>query len=124
MNLVNVLIALWVFLPALLVGFVWWSWEKRIEKKGWRQAATLVSASAITANVALMLGTLGSTYLDHQSMPVAVTLAGLAICISSIIAAPVGVGRLRWLAVPAAVVQGIFWLVAWLVSGPRSPIEM
>lgn len=111
-------IAIWVFLPALLVSFVWWSWQKEREKKGWRQTAILISASALSANVALTLGILGSIFTpDFVSVPVSVPLAGLALCIASIVATLVGTGRLRWLAIPTAILQGLFWLVALSVAG-------
>jgi hypothetical protein len=71
MNPAHLYIFLWLFLPALFVSFVWWSWAKgRREKKGWRQAATLVSATATTANLVLVLEVLSLAHFDDQSTTV------------------------------------------------------
>jgi hypothetical protein len=130
MNSGELIVAPWLLLPVVLVSLVWWSWARKLrEGKKWRRIATLVSATATTANSVLM----GAIVMWANFASIApatafrnprfsLRLIGLGLCVVSTVVVVFGAGWLRWLIVPAAVLQGFAGLLmAHIATSPLFP---
>jgi len=130
MNLGQLIVGLWLLLPVVLVSLVWWSWSRgHREGKKWRRTATLISATATTANSVLMAAILIwaafasiAPATAHRGLFVSLVLLGFALSIVSIVVIVFGTGWFRWLIVPAAALQGFTWsLLAHIATSPLLP---
>lgn len=121
MELTKLNTALWLLLPALCASVVWWSWARgRQEHRDWRQSATFLSAAATMANVLIGLAVLMWVNDSERHMSAFTQLLALVVYVTSIVAAILGRGRLRWLIIPAAAIQGFGWMIVFLAlsGGP------
>ena len=125
----TLIMVLWLSLPVVLVTPVWWSWSRGNHQGAkWRRTATLISTSAATGSSALIgltliWGKFGSApAFYHPSLFGSLLLVGFGLSIVSIVAVGFGTGWRRWLIVPAAVLQGLTWLLAaHLATAPLFP---
>src|SRR5215469_17099241 len=120
MNTGALIIGTILFLPVLLLGFVWWLWtRRRPEGPAWRRKATFISATAATASALILLGVLGwanffasiAPAAGHPTLFSTLTLLGFLLCVASIPAAVLGIGSFRWLVVPAALLHSFCWII-------------
>jgi hypothetical protein len=122
----QLIVAFWLLLPVVLVSLVWWSWARgHCEGKKWRRTATVVSATATTANSALMAAILmWATFASiapaaaHRSLFSSLLLLGFGLSIVSSVVVVFGTGWLRWLIVPAAALQGFTWSLLAHIAFP------
>jgi len=130
MNSGQLIVGLWLFVPVVLVTLVWWSWARGYrEAKKWRQTATLISTAATTANSLLMGAMLIwanfasiAPATAHRTLFSSLLLLGFGLSIVSSIVVVFGTGWFRWLIIPAAVLQGLAWLlVAHIATTPLFP---
>ena len=113
------IVVLYLILPVLLVGAVWWFWtRRRPQGRAWRKTATFTSVTAATASSALLMGLVGWANLasvapsqGHRNLFFTLALLGFALCIAAIPATVVGLGAFRWLVIPAALLQGFSWFL-------------
>jgi hypothetical protein len=114
----EVIVALCLLAPILLVSLVWWSCAKgQRHTKRWRRTATLISAIATSASSALMAALLLwasmasiAPAVAHRSLFLWLILLGFGLSIASSAVVVFGTGWLRWVIVPAAVFQCFAWL--------------
>ena len=126
MNSGQLIVALLLLVPVMLVSLVWWSWARgHREGKKWRRTATLVSATATTANSVLMGAILmWATFASvaparaHSSLFLSLLLLGFGLSILSSVVVIFGTGWLRWLIVPAAALQGFAWSLLAHIAFP------
>jgi hypothetical protein len=114
----KVIVALWLLVPVALVSLVWWSWARgQRETRRWRRTATLISATATSGSSVLMAALLMwanfasiAPAVEYRSLLLWLMLLGLGLSIASSVVVVFGTGWLRWLIVPAAVLQSFAWL--------------
>jgi hypothetical protein len=130
MNSGQWIVALWLLVPVVLVSLVWWSWARgHGAGKRWRRSATLLSATATTANSVLMAAMLLWATISqiapataHRSLFFSLLLLGFGTSIVSSVVVVFGTGWLRWLIVPASALQGFTWsLLAHIATLPLFP---
>lgn len=125
----HLIVALWLLLPVVFVCLVWWSWAREKEIKNWRRTATLISAissSASSVVMAVLLIWANSASLApavaHRGLFASLIFFGLGLSVASSIVVVFGRGMVRWVIIPAAILQALAWLLlAQIATMPLFP---